>query len=108
MTKKTAPRSSRLVPQRPAPKPRLFSPRPKSKTRILPRGRPQNSYRRNRFKGESRKNWLRGLACCFGLLALAGLCLGLVVLYHQLLTCNLFCIKDIKQYRNRGGQTSVP
>jgi cell division septal protein FtsQ len=104
MTKKTAPRSSRLVPQQPAPKPRLFAPRPKRKTRTLSRGRPQNSYRRNRFKGESRKTWLRGLACCFGLLALAGLCLGLVVLYHQLLTCNMFCIKDINNIEIEGAK----
>jgi cell division protein FtsQ len=104
MTKKTAPRSSRLVTQRPAPKPRLFTPRPKKKTRILPRGRPQNSYRRNRFKGESRKTWLRCLACCFGLLTLAGLCLGLVVLYHQLLTCNMFCIKDINNIEIEGAK----
>ena len=88
MKKKTAPRPSRLVPQRPVRKTRL-------KTRFLPRGRSQNSYRRNRLKGESRKTWLRGLAWCFGLLTLAGLCLGLVVLYHQLLTSSLFCIKDI-------------
>ena len=79
MKKKPEPRPSRLVPQRPAPKPRVFSPRPKSKTRTIPRGRPQNSYRRNRFKGESRKTWLRGAAWLFGLLTLAGLGLGLVV-----------------------------
>jgi len=35
------------------------------------------------------------MAWCFGVLTLAGLCLGLVVLYHQLLTSSLFCIKDI-------------
>ena len=95
MRKKTEPRPSRLVSQRPAPKSRGFLPRAKSKARILPRGRPQNSYRRNRVKGESRKFWLRGIAWLFGMLALAGLCLGLVVVYHQLLTCNMFCIKDI-------------
>lgn len=95
MKKKPEPRPSRLVAQRPAPKPRTFSPRPKSKTRVIPRGRPQNSYRRNRFKGESRKTWLRGAAWLFGLLTLAGLGLGLVVRYHHLLTSPLFCIKDI-------------
>jgi cell division protein FtsQ len=104
MKKKTAPPPSRLVPQQPAPKPRLFSPRPKSKTQILPRGRPQNSYRRNRFKGESRKTWLRGAAWLFGLLTLAGLCLGLVVLYHQLLTSSLFCIKDISNIEIEGAR----
>ena len=104
MKKKTEPRPSRLVPQQPAPKARLFSPRPKSKTRILPRGRSQNSYRRNRFKGESRKTWLRGVAWLFGLLTLAGLCLGLVVLYHQLLTSSLFCIKDTNNIEIEGAK----
>jgi cell division protein FtsQ len=93
MKKKTAPRSSRLVPQRPV-----------RKTRLLSRGRSQNSYRRNRFKGESRKTWLRGMACCLGLLTLAGLCLGLVVLYHQLLTSSLFCIKDINNIEIEGAK----
>ena len=104
MKNKTEPRPSRLVPQRPAPKPRLFAPRPKRKTRILPRGRPQNSYRHNRVKGESRKIWLRAAAWFFGLLTLAGLCLGLVVLYHQLLTSNLFCIKDINNIEIEGAK----
>jgi cell division protein FtsQ len=84
MKKSTVRRDSRLVSQRPM-----------RKKGLLPRGRSQNSYRRNRFKGASRKTWLRSLACVFGLLTLAGFCLGLVVLYHQLLTCSLFCIKDI-------------
>jgi cell division protein FtsQ len=35
-------------------------------------------------------------------LTLAGVCLGLVVLYHQLLTCNLFCIKDINNIEIEG------
>jgi len=93
MKKKTAPQASRLVPQRPV-----------RKTRLLPRGRSQNSYRRNRFKGESRKTWLRGAAWLFGLLTLAGLCLGLVVLYHQLLTSSLFCIKDINNIEIDGAK----
>jgi len=102
MKKKTAPRPSRLVPQRPAPRSRLIPQKPQKKTRFFSRGRSQNSYRRNRLKGESRKTWLRGVACLFGLLTLAGLCLGLVVLYHQLLTCNLFCIKDINNIEIEG------
>lgn len=97
MKKKTAPRPSRLVPQQPARKNRL-------KSGILPRGRSQNSYSRNRFKGESRKTWLRGLAWLFGSLTLAGLCLGLVVLYHQLLTSSLFCIKDINNIELEGAK----
>jgi len=104
MKNKTEPRPSRLVSQRPAPKPRRFAPRAKNKTRTLPRGRPQNSYRRNRVKGESRKIWLRGAAWFFGLLTLAGLCLGLVVLYHQLLTCNMFCINDINNIEIDGAR----
>ncbi len=104
MKKKTEPRPSRLVSQRPAPKPRGSARRAKSKTRTLPRGRPQNSYRRNRVKGESRKIWLRGVAWFFGLVTLAGLCLGLLVLYHQLLTCNMFCIKDINNIEIDGAR----
>jgi cell division protein FtsQ len=105
MKKKTEPRPSRLVPQRPAPKPRgTFTPRPKAKTRILPRGRPQNSYRRKRVKGESLKTWLRGAAWLLGVLALAGLCLGLVVVYHQLLTSPRFCIKDIDHIEIEGAK----
>ena len=93
MKKKAAPQTSRLAPQRLV-----------RKTRLLPRGRSQNNYRRNRFKGESRKTWLRGVACLFGLLTLAGLCLGLVVGYHQLLTCNLFCIKNIDNIEIEGAR----
>ncbi|MGO8762730.1 MAG: cell division protein FtsQ/DivIB [Desulfobaccales bacterium] len=93
MKKKVAPQASRLAPQRPV-----------RKSRLLPRGRSQNSYRRNRLKGESRKTWLRGVAWVFGLLTLAGLCLGLVVGYHQLLTCNLFCIKDIDNIEIEGAR----
>jgi cell division protein FtsQ len=93
MKKKVAPRPSRLAPQRPV-----------RKKSILPRGRAQNTYRRNRFKGGSRKTWLRGVACVFGLLTLGGLCLGLVLLYYQLLTCSLFCIKDINQIEIEGAR----
>jgi cell division septal protein FtsQ len=93
MKKKAGSHTSRLVPQRPV-----------RKTGLLSRGRSQNSYRRNRFQGESRKSWLRGVAWVFGLLTLAGLCLGLVVGYHQLLTCNLFCIKDINNIEIDGAR----
>ena len=44
------------------------------------------------------------LAWLFGLLTLAGLCLGLVVLYHQLLTSPLFCIKDIDNIEIEGAR----
>jgi cell division protein FtsQ len=39
-----------------------------------------------------------------GLLTLAALCLGLVVLYHQLLTSPLFCIKDINNIEIEGAK----
>jgi cell division protein FtsQ len=104
MKNKTGPRPSRLTPQRPAPKSRLIPQKPQKKTRLFSRGRSQNNYRRNRLKGESRKTWLRGAAWVFGLLTLAGLCLGLVVLYHQLLTCSLFCIKDINNIEIEGAK----
>jgi cell division protein FtsQ len=89
--KSPEPRHSRLVPQRPV-----------RKTRFLSRGGSQNSYRRNRFKGDTRKTWLRGAAFVFGFLTLAGFCLGLVVLYHHLLTCSMFCIKDIHNIQVEG------
>ena len=104
MKKKTAPRPSRLVSQQPARKNRLISQKPQKKTRSFPRGRSQNSYRRNRSKGESRKTWLRGLACLSGLLTLAALGLGLVVLYHHLLTSPRFCIKDIDNIEIEGAR----
>lgn len=93
MKKSPEPRRSRLVPQRPV-----------RKTRLLSRGRSQNSYRRSRLKGGSGKTWLRGLAWFFGFLTLAGFCLGLVVLYHQLLTCSRFCIKDMHNIQVEGAE----
>jgi cell division protein FtsQ len=104
MKKKPAPRPSRLVPQQPARKNRLLSQKPEKKTRFFSRGSSQNSYRRNRPKGELRKIWFRRLGYAFGALSLAGLCLGLVLLYHQLLTCNLFCIKDINNIEIEGAK----
>jgi len=71
---------------------RLLSQRPARKARVF-RRRPRNLYRRG---GASRGSWLRKLLLALGLLAAAGLSLGLVVLYHQLLTCPYFCIKDSK------------
>jgi len=104
MKKKPAPRPSRLAPQRPAPKSRLIPQKPPQKSRLFSLGRSQNSYRRNRVKGESRKTWLRGIVWVLGLATLAGLCLGLVVLYHQLLTCRVFCIKDINKIEIEGAR----
>jgi cell division protein FtsQ len=91
MKKTTVRPNSRLVPQRPV-----------RKKTLLPRGRSQNSYRRNRVKGQSRRIWLKGMALVLGFLTLAGLSVGLVVGYHQLLTCSRFCIKDIDHIEVEG------
>jgi cell division protein FtsQ len=92
MKNKTAPRNTRLVPQRPVKKASLFS-----------RGRPQNTYRRS-SGGGSKKPWrlLRIVVVSLGFIGLMGLCLGLLFLYHQLLTCSAFCIKDIRDIEIEG------
>ncbi len=91
MKKSTVRPNSRLVPQRPV-----------RKKSLLPRGRSQNNYRRNRVKGQSRRTCLKGMACVLAFLALAGLSVGLLVGYHQLLTCSWFCIKDINHIEIEG------
>jgi cell division protein FtsQ len=91
MKKSTVRPNSRLVPQRPV-----------RKKSLLPRGRSQNNYRRNRVKGQSRRAWLKGMACILAFFTLAGLSMGLVVGYHQLLTSSWFCIKDINQIEIEG------
>jgi len=96
MRKKTVPRNTRLVPQRPVKKARFFS-----------RGQPKNIYRRKRFGG-GKKPWLRLILVSLGFLGLAGLCLGLVFFYHQLLTCSLFCIKDIRNIEIEGTHRLTP
>jgi cell division protein FtsQ len=93
MKKSTVRQPSRLVPQRPV-----------RKKTFLPRGRSQNNYRRNRVKGQSRRAWLKGLAFVLAVLTLAGLSVGLVAGYHQLLTCSLFCIKDINNIEIEGAK----
>jgi cell division protein FtsQ len=91
MKKSTVRHNSRLVPQRPV-----------RKKSILPRGRSQNSYRRNRVKGQSRRAWLKGIGIFLAFLTLASLAVGLVVGYHRLLTCSMFCIKDINNIEIEG------
>jgi cell division septal protein FtsQ len=93
MKKSTVQHTSRLVPQRPVRKKSLL-PRP--------RRRSQNNYRRNRVKGQSRRTFLKGMACVLAALALAGLSVGLLVGYHQLLTCSVFCINDINHIEIEG------
>lgn len=91
------PRNTRLVPQRPVKKARFFS-----------RGRPRNTYRRRRQGGGGKKPWLSLILVFLGVLGLMGLCLGLVFLYHQLLTCSVFCIKDISNIEIEGTHRLTP
>jgi cell division protein FtsQ len=85
--------ASRLVAQRPAKKARLFQ------------RRPRNLYRRG---GGSRGSWRRRGLLTLGLLTVAGLSLGLVLAYHQLLTSPWFCIKDIKNIEIEGLRKLTP
>lgn len=43
-----------------------------------------------------------------GVLGLAGLCLGLLLLYHLLLTSSVFCIKDIRNIEIDGARRLTP
>ena len=105
MKKKTPLRPSRLVPQRPAPKSRLIPQKPQKKTRFFSRGRSQNSYRRNRVKGESRKIWLRGVAWRLRVVdpgrSLPGFGGGLPSTLDLL---TWFCIKDINNIEIEGAR----
>jgi cell division protein FtsQ len=71
---------SKLRPQRPAKKDARFR-------------RRRKNYRR-RSKEDSTRYWPWAVFFSFGLVALAGLGLGLALLYYQILTCNWFYIKD--------------
>jgi cell division protein FtsQ len=84
-------RPSRLIPQQPARKKKSF----------IHRGQARNASRRRR--GHLRV-WPRILWFALGLTGLAGFCLGLVLLYYQLLTCSTFCIKDIKNVEVTGSK----
>ena len=84
-----APRPSRLIPQKPA----------RKKQSLLGRGQSRNAMRRQR---ESLRVWPGILWFTLGLAGLAGISLGLVVLYYQLLTWSVFCIKDINNIEITG------
>ncbi len=77
------------------------------KSGLFSRRKPGNNYRRSRGGGSPR-SWLRMILVTGGLLGLAGLCLGLVVLYHQLLTSSYFCIKDIRNIEIEGTRSLSP
>jgi cell division protein FtsQ len=84
-----APRPSRLIPQQPA----------RKKQSILRRGKSRNAVRRRR---EGTRIWPRILWFTLGLAGLAGIGLGLILLYYQLLTSPFFCIKDINNIEVTG------
>ncbi len=86
-----APRPSRLIAQKPAWK----------KQSLLGRGQSRNTRRRRR---ESVRWWPGLLWFTLGLGGVAGISLGLVLLYHQLLTSSVFCIKDINNIEVTGTQ----
>jgi cell division protein FtsQ len=86
-----APRPSRLIPQQPA----------RKKQSILRRSQPKNSLRRRR---EGKRVWPGVLWLTLGLAGIAGIGLGLVLLYYQLLTSPFFCIKDINNIAVMGNQ----
>jgi cell division septal protein FtsQ len=77
--------------------PPLASQRPAKKRKaIFSRKKPRNLYRQRTASGKDRKKfWGRLLLVKIGVVSLMGLCLGLVVLYYQLLTSDFFSIKNI-------------
>ena len=83
---------------------RLLTQRPAKKTWLPRRRGGRNSYRRHRLGGESHRSWLTIVLGVLGLLSLAGLCLGLLLGYHQLLTCSWFSIKDNSNIQIEGNR----
>src|SRR4030043_2322007 len=79
--------------------PNLKPQRPDKKEARLRRKR--NNFRR-RLEKDPPRYWRWALFFSFGFLTLAGLGLGLALLYYQVLTCNLFSIKDAKNIEIAG------
>jgi cell division protein FtsQ len=77
--------------------PPLASQRPaKKKKALFSRKKTRNIYRQRTASGKKKKNfWGKLLLVKIALISLIGLCLGLVVLYYQLLTSDFFSIKNI-------------
>lgn len=91
-------RPSRLAPQKPA---------KIKKSSLLSRSKPRNNYRRSRRDG-AKRSWLRMFLFASGAVGLAGLCVGLLLVYHLLLTSSFFCIKDIKNIEIDGARRLTP
>lgn len=94
------PRNSRLVPQR------IFKEKAPSWRRRT-RKPPRNVYRWGR-KGEPKRYWRRAVLLTLGLSVMAVLTLGLLLLYHQLLTLSSFCIKENKNVEIAGWRRLSP
>ncbi|MCL4501439.1 MAG: FtsQ-type POTRA domain-containing protein [Deltaproteobacteria bacterium] len=74
---------------------------------LFSRGKSGNSYRRTKGSG-SQKSILRLILLGSGIAGLAGLCVGLLFLYHLLLTSSFFCIKDIRNIEIDGARRLKP
>jgi cell division protein FtsQ len=84
-------RPSRLIPQQPT----------RKKKTLLRRGQPRNTLRRRRVNLQL---WPQILWFTLGVAGLAGVSVGLLLLYYHLLTSPLFCIKDIDNIEVIGNQ----
>lgn len=69
--------------------------------------RRKNTFRRRPPESRGRF-WLRLLLLKVGLLSLAGLSVGLVLLYYHLLTSSYFCIKDVNNIDISGTRRLSP
>jgi cell division protein FtsQ len=122
--KKRQERPSRLISQAPA---KVSSKRPARQERVFQSSR-GNTYRRPQ-EGAPKKGWFsrrRGntyrqrqprpwspvwkklASLTLGLGVCAALCVGLVLAYHQLLTCTWFCIKDTSYIQVEGTKRLAP
>jgi cell division protein FtsQ len=87
---------------------RVQPPRYQKKVPFWKRGRKNNVYRRGRVRGEPTKFWRRAVLTLLGAGALAGVGLGLVVLYYHLLTSPYFCIKENSNIEIEGARRLTP
>lgn len=85
---------------------RVQPPRYQKKVPFWKRGRRNNVYRRGRR--EPSNFWGRAILVFLGAGTLAGLSLGLVVLYYHLLTSPYFCIKENSSIEIQGARRLTP